>query len=296
MNTSTAKWLIAIVLTALTSGGCVEIPDARTEPPPETFDETASYGWRVVWGMSQDEFGRAVETYKQEGYRLDDLEVYRDESVTRFAGIFLKDSRAWQARWRQTWRQFDWDFRILRDKGYQPIDLEIINEDGDLRFSSVWIENPGGPAWVMRWNLNYSQFTDEMADYRSKGYRMTDLEIYGFENNTRYAYVMVYDPGVEWEARWGLTMDRVDRELDDLLGQGYRIVGFEASYPQRWLRLSGVFVRDGRWVDWTWTTSRSSGEISLDIDRMGSRYRPSHVAIGPHEDGGLLFSWIWVDN
>jgi len=286
----------------LAVAGCVDpfgwsIPRARTTPPPAAFDETASFAWRAAWGMSQASLGRYVADYKASGYRLHDLEVYREEGATRFAGIWLKDGRAWQGRWRYTRADFGRDFRILRGKGYQPIDLEIVNEEGTLRYSAVWIENPGGPAWVARWDLRHEQFLDELESWRAKGYRPIDLEIYGIEGNTRYAYVMVHDPArADWVARWGKTVEAMEPEMDSLTQQGYRVLDFEPSYPQGQLRLSAFLVKDGRGSDTRWTLSRSTGQIQAEIARLGGRYRPIHMAIAPHKEGGMAYGWIWQRN
>ena len=269
--------------------------DKTSQRPP--FDETGSFPWKVVWGMSQAEFGRHVSKYQREGYRPHDLEAYRDEGNTRFAGIFLKDGRGWQVRWRSTRSQFDRDFKTLRAKGYQLVDLEIVKERQTLRYSSVWISNPGGPAWRARWGLTHGEFLDELEQYRGQGYRPTDLEIYGTGNRTRYAYVMARDPGrAPWQARWGKTSDTIGAAMDSMTRQGYRIADFEPSYPQGKLRFSAIFIKDARRRNTTWTMSRSGGQIKREIKRLGSRYRPVHLAIGPHKEGGLAYLVVWQQN
>ena len=255
------------------------------------------YAWRAVWGMSQAAFGRAVSKNKREGYRPHDIEVYRDEGRTRLAGIFLKDPRAWQARWRRTRGEFDRDFEVLRRQGYTPIDIEVINGRGTLRYSSIWIENPTGPPWRARWGLTNGEFLDELEEYRRKGYRPIDLEIYGIDGKTRYAYVMIRDPRrPRWVARWGLTVESMGTEMDSMSRRGYRAADFEPAYPRGKLRLSAIFLRDARAGDWQWTMLRSSGQIQRAIRRLGNRYRPIHVAVGPHVEGGLGYLWIWQRN
>lgn len=273
------------------------IPKASTAPPPPTFNESAGFHWRAWWGMSQDTLGRTVADLKREGYRLHDIEVYREEGHTRFAAIWLKDPRLWGGWWRQTRSQFDRNFRLMSGKGYQPIDLEIINEEGTLRYSSVWIENPGGPHWVARWDLRHEGFLDELEAWRAKGYRPVDLEVYGIGGRTRYAYIMVHDPrAATWVARWGKTAEDMADERRTRAQQGYRVVDFEPSYPQGKPRFSAIFVRDGRGSDWLLTLNRSSGQIRSDIRRLGDRYRPIHLAVGPHKEGGLAYVWIWQRN
>ncbi len=148
----------------------------------------------------------------------------------------------------------------------------------------------------MRWNLDYETFHDEIDDYGRQGYRPTDLEIYGYEGGTKYGYVMVYEPDVEWQARWGLSVERMMEEMDDLMDQGYRLADFEASYPQGEVELSAIFVLDDDWSDWTWTFSRSSGEIRQAFDMMKATHRPVNIVVAPHEEGGMLYAWIWLEN
>jgi hypothetical protein len=273
------------------------IRQARTVPPPYKFDESGVFSWRVVWGKSQSAFVRSISSMTRKGYRLHDLEIYRDEGATRFAGIFLKDSRRGQVRWRRTHSQFERDFEVLKGRGYQPIDLEVINERGTLRYSSVWMENPGGPAWRMRWGLTNGEFLDELEIHRRKGYRPTDIEVYGIGAKTRYGYVMVHDPrSSAWTARWGKTPDSMDAEMRSQQRRRSRVIDFEPSYPQGKLRLSAIFVADSSARGWKWTMCRSSGQISSAIDRLGSTHRPIHVAIGPHKEGGLAYLWIWQRN
>ena len=286
----------------LATAGCVDpmgltIAKARETSPPATFDETGSFGWYVAWGMSQSELDQYVARQKSKGFRLHNLEVYKDEGATRFAGIWLKDSRAWYARWRYKRAKFDRDFNVMRKKGYQPIDLEIINEKGYLRYSAVWIENPGGPHWVARWDLRNEQFLDELESWRGKGYRPIDIETYSIGGKTRYAYVMVRDPGgADWVARWSATFETIQPELASFVRQGYRVVDFEMSYPQGKRRISAIFVKDGRAGDSRLTLSRSSGQIRREIDRLGDRYRPVHMAIFPHKEGGLAYVLVWQRN
>ena len=290
------------VLCLAGTAGCLDptgalVPRAKTTPPPPTFDESGSFAWRVVWGMSQAEFARNVRTLKRQGYRPHDLEVYRYEDQTRFAGIFLKDPRAWQARWRRTRSAFDADFRLLRDRGYQPIDLEVINERGALRYSSVWIENPGGPAWRARWDLTHEQLLDELEEYRRKGYRPTDLEIYDIGGKTRYAYVMIHDPrGADCEALWHKAAETMKRELRSLVSRGYRVVALEGSTVHGELRWSAIFSKDRRMRDSTFTVCRSSGQIHRAIRDLGSRYRPIHFGVTRHKEGGYQYFWVWQRN
>ena len=294
--------LLPAVWGLLATAGCMDpmgwtIPKARETPPPATFDETGTFGWYAAWGMSQSDLDQYVARQKRKGLRLHDLEVYKEEGATRFAGIWLKDPRAWYGRWRYTRAQFDRDFNVLLKKGYQPIDLEIINEEGYLRYSTVWIENPGGPHWVARWDLRHAEFLDELESWRSKGYRPIDLEIYGIDGKTRYAYVMVHDPsGADWIARWGKTVEAIGPELDSFVRQGHRVLDIELSYPQGERRVSAIFVKDGRGGDSRLTVSRSSGQMKREIDRLGDRYRPVHMAIFPHKEGGLAYVWVWQRN
>ncbi len=293
----------ALLLPALCSG-CQQldalinpVPPARTLPPPQTFDESASFGWMVWWGMSHDYLAPRSMEMNRQGYRPQNLEVYKDEGDTRYACIYLRDARAWQARWHYDRAGFDREFRILRDKGYQPIDVEVVNEQGNLRYSSLWIENPGGPAWVARWHLTHDEFLDELEDYRRKGYRPIDLEIYGIEDGTRYAYVMIHDPeNSDWRAVWGKTTEDMQEETDSLVRRGYRMIDLEASYPQGDLRLSGIFVKDRQPTAWRWTLSRSGGQIRREIDELGGRFRPVCMAIAPHKEGGLAYVIIWRAN
>ena len=108
MNT-TPKLCVLLVLVVFlaAAAGCLDpslrmIPQARTAPPPYAFNESGAFSWQVVWGKSQSAFARSISSMTRKGFRLHDLEVYRDEDATRFAGIFLKDSRRGQVRWRRT--------------------------------------------------------------------------------------------------------------------------------------------------------------------------------------------------
>jgi hypothetical protein len=294
--------LVISVLWLFAASGCLGpsfgiVPPARTTSPPYAFDESGAFSWKTVWGMSQSVFSKKVSSMTRDGYRLHDMEVYHDEGNTRFAGIFLKDSRRGYVRWRLTRSQFDRDFEVMSGQGYQPIDLEIINEHGTLRHSSVWMENPGGPGWRMRWGLTNGEFLDELDTWRNKGYRPTDIEVYGIGAKTRYAYIMVHDPsGANWTARWGKSVESMGSEMNSQQRRGSRIIDFEPSYPQGKLKLSAIFIADSSSRGWTWTMCRSSGQITSAINRLGSTHRPIHVAVGPHKEGGLGYLWIWQKN
>jgi hypothetical protein len=300
--TSKRCLLLVSIVWLFAAAGCLgpswrPVPKARTTGPPYAFNEFGAFSWKVVWGQSQSYFSRSISSMTRQGYRLHDLEVYNDEGDTRFAGIFLKDSRQAYVRWRLTRSQFDRDFKVMMGQGYTPVDLEVINERGTLRYSSVWIENPGGPHWRMRWGLTNGEFLDELETYRHDGYRPTDIEVYGTDSRTRYGYIMVRDrSGAAWTAQWGKTVESMKSVMNAQRSRRSRILDFEPSYPQGKLRLSAVFVNDASARGWTWSMCRSSGQIRRAIEKYGSTHRPIHVAIGPHKEGGMAYLWIWQRN
>ena len=294
-----ATWFVLLALTL--TPGCGDplgwdIPDARTSAPPEAFSELASHAWYATWGASQAAFNRKVTQYAAEGYRLADLEIYRYDGQTQFAGIWLKDHRAWKAWWQHDRHAFDQQFKVMSAKGYQPVDLEITSFDGDARYSAIWIENPVGPRWVMRWGLDYEQFKDELDARAAEGYQPVDLEMVEVNGHARYAYIMVFAPDVDWVIRWGLSRDRMGEELDALVLEGYRIIDLDVFFPGGEVRGGAILVRDDWPVDWDFTMSRSSGELDEVFEGMGGYYRPASIFVAPHEDGGMLYVWTWLAN
>ena len=165
--------------------------------------------WKSLWNTKPEDWAKSVQEYKEQGYRVHDLEVYDQRGQVRLAGYFHKNDNnmGWHAAWRQDFKSFDKLYRKFRQNNYMMlIDIEVITERDSsgkqvLRYSGVWLENKNRTDQVVRWNIPGEKWLAESKEYRDKGYRPIDLEAYVFNGSIYTAAVWVKNTdGRDWYA------------------------------------------------------------------------------------------------
>lgn len=150
-------------------------------------------GW--AWGLnySYDNFLALLDTYKNEGHRITDLEF--DKRSRNWGGVWITDTKAWRWAINYSYTDFLQLLNEQQNEGNRPIDLNIYpNSDfSAFLYAGVWRGNPEQYGWVYAFNYSWSEFNDLLDQYYTNGYRLIDYEKYVSSSGMLYGGLWVKD-------------------------------------------------------------------------------------------------------
>ncbi len=229
-------------------------------------------------GYSQDDFNEEWTKLSDEGYRLKDLETYRQNGERLWDGVFTKGSGR-HALWRNfTTDDFNAKWQEMSDDGLRLIDLETYEGiNGDRRWAGVFEEGTG--KYALYRNFDFQGFHDKWDELNADGYRLIDIETYRGNNGTRL-WAGVWRSGNDGYALYrGYTTSEFNTKWTELSGQNYRLVDVEAYRTSGGdLRWAGVWRegsdahrlnRNWRFCGWQdkHETAQGNGLELLDLER-----------------------------
>ncbi|MBW4656480.1 MAG: serine hydrolase [Kaiparowitsia implicata GSE-PSE-MK54-09C] len=150
-----------------------------------------NFGWVSYRNVDSAEFGDRFNTYREQGYRMVDVEAYPSGRNTLYAAVWVKDgqSLSWAEHRDMTAAQYGEKFDLFRDQGYRVLDLESYQQNGQQRYAAIWVKNTNGRGWAARRDMTASGFGNWWKTYKDEGYRLVDFESYPTAEGTRYAGV-----------------------------------------------------------------------------------------------------------
>lgn len=150
-----------------------------------------NFGWVSYRNVDSTEFSDRFNTYKQQGYRMVDIEAYPSGRNTLYAAVWVKDGQSlpWAEHRDMTAAQYGEKFDAFRDQGYRVLDLESYQQNGQQRYAAIWVKNTNDQGWAARRDLTANGFANWWKTYKDEGYRLVDFEAYPTAEGTRYAGV-----------------------------------------------------------------------------------------------------------
>src|SRR5579859_1037134 len=160
----------------------------------------------------------------ESGHRLIDRSSTGVNDQARYAAIFEKSSGPpWVAHYRLTSDQRQQTFDQLVEKGYCLVKRNSYIINGQVFFTGIF-EKSSGPLWGSRSHLTSQQFQQTLDRWVRQGYRLRNLSGYNVNNQALYTVIYEKSSGPLREARSQLTSQQFQQTLDQLAGQGYRLV------------------------------------------------------------------------
>ena len=106
-------------------------------------------GWAEHRDMSRTAYRRKFNEYRDRGYRVADVESYRQNGQQRYAAIWVKNTngRGWKARRDMSAQGFSNAWKTYRDEGYRLVDFETYPGTGGTRYAGVWRQNGSRASW-----------------------------------------------------------------------------------------------------------------------------------------------------
>ncbi len=150
-------------------------------------------GWAWALEYNYADFLTLLETYKNEGRRITDIEF--DKRNRNWGGVWITDTKVW--RWAINYSYNDF-LQLLEDQkneGNRPIDLNIYpNSSGSaFLYAGVWCGNPEQYGWAYAFNYSWSDFSNLLDQYHADGYRLIDYEKYMASSGMLYGGLWVKD-------------------------------------------------------------------------------------------------------
>jgi hypothetical protein len=135
-------------------------------------------GWAWALNYESDDFLNLLETYKNEGRRITDLEF--DKRSRNWGGVWISDTKAWRWAINYSYNDFLQLLNEQKNEGNRPLDLNIYpNASGSaFLYAGVWCGNPEQHGWAYAFNYSWSDFSDLLDQYHADGYRLIDYEKY----------------------------------------------------------------------------------------------------------------------
>ncbi len=213
--------------------------------------------WKLEYDLTGQQYDAAVQNYRNNGYRLIDMEAYETPAGLRYAAIWWTscDDTNWKEVRDLDVAAFDTRYRAERAQGFQVIDFESYGTPSGQRYAAIWQRMPPGRDWEVRIDLGMKWFLNSHYRYSDLGMRLVDFESYDTPNGVRYAGVWA-----ENDARYDYAMNPLlDAEIDGYLTT-HAIPG-----------MSVVIMRDGEvlyrrgfgWADEAEEKNAHSGTIYM---------------------------------
>ncbi|MGD1702750.1 serine hydrolase [Dapis sp. BLCC M229] len=105
--------------------------------------------WAVHRDMTQAQYKSKFDSFKNQGYRVMDLESYQQNGQQRYAAIWVKNTngRGWAARRDMTANVFGNWWKTYKDEGYRLVDFEAYPTAQGTRYAGVWRQNGDRLSW-----------------------------------------------------------------------------------------------------------------------------------------------------
>ncbi len=110
---------------------------------------TAGLGWAEYRDMSKSSYASKFKEFKQKGYRVLDIESYKQGSTQKYAAIWVKNTngRGWAARRDMDANWFGNWWKTYKDEGYRLVDFEAYPTAQGTRYAGVWRQNGNRLNW-----------------------------------------------------------------------------------------------------------------------------------------------------
>lgn len=124
-----------------------------------------SLPWAELRDMTAAQYGEKFDSFRDQGYRVLDLESYQQNGQQRYAAIWVKNTngRGWAARRDMTANGFGNWWKTYKDEGYRLVDFEAYPTAEGTRYAGVWRQNGDELSWAPKKAID-----DAIVEFRDK--------------------------------------------------------------------------------------------------------------------------------
>lgn len=159
---------------------------------------------RARFGLDGAAYQAAFNTNKADGYRLKQVESYRQGGETRYAAIWKKDTGPEQAAYhglsaaQHQARIDDWTA-----KGFRPINISVVMEGGERRYTALY-EKANVGSWQAKSSLTPAEYQALWTENDKKGRQVVYLNGYS-DDGPRIVAIWHGKTAAPQKARHGMT-------------------------------------------------------------------------------------------
>ncbi|MBD2355398.1 serine hydrolase [Tolypothrix sp. FACHB-123] len=115
------------------------------------LENKPNQGWVELRDMTPDSYGQKFEEYRQQGYRVADLDCYNRNGKLNYAAIWEKNQagRGWAALRQMSAQELRNNWHKYSDQGMRIVDIEICpaSSGRGTEYAAVWRENDDRYDW-----------------------------------------------------------------------------------------------------------------------------------------------------
>jgi CubicO group peptidase (beta-lactamase class C family) len=159
-----------------------------------------------------------------------------------------------------------------RNKNYIMTDVDAYPVGDHFEYSMVWEENRDNRAWAEERNISSSDYHARWEDYRSRGYRPTDVAAYSNGGSPLFAGIWVQNlENIDWTSQRGLSATEYATEVQEKKRQGMRLIDMEVYQTPAGRHYAVIWYRNNDNLDWehSWDLSREA--YQQRADELGAR-------------------------
>jgi len=131
-------------------------------------------------------------------------------------------AQAWIARHGLSPAQYQTEYNTNKQNGYRLTCVNGYTHNGQERYTAIW-EQITGPLMATHHGMSGAQYQSKVDEYKTQGYRPTQVSGYGVGNEAKFAAIWEKIPGL-WAAKHNLTAAQYQTEYDNFKNQGFRLV------------------------------------------------------------------------
>ena len=146
---------------------------------------------------------------------------------------------------------FSTRFRNYSKAGYMLIDSDAYPGSGGIKYAMIWQKNHDRRKWAALRNMTSDSYHKKWKEFRDKGYRPADIEVYKIGSAWRYAGIWVENKErLKWWSRRNMTSAQYGDAFKKRSAEGYRLVDMEAYQVGNQVKYSAIWVENKPRVKW----------------------------------------------
>lgn len=245
--------------------------------------------------LSAAEFASRSRSYRDDGYRATDIEVWSSAEGLRYAGVWVTNLEGidWDVRHGLSSAEFGHLFQEKRDAGFRLIDIEIYEVGGGHQYAGIWHRSCDNTNWREVRGLTREDYQRRADSLDVLGFRIIDFESYRTGSGQRYAAIWERIPDVAWAVRTDRTLPQYLNDHRRYTDLGFRLVDFESYETAAGVRYGGVWAEhDARY------RLAFRQELDDSVVAYRERYSLPGISVAIIRDGEVIYrrGFGWADS
>jgi CubicO group peptidase (beta-lactamase class C family) len=249
-----------------------------------TWKKISGPAYMTHHGMTAADYQNKFNTYKNQGYRIRQVDGYAVGNTTYYAAIWEQTGGpAYYAHHGLSANEYQQKFDAYKAQGYHVTWVSAYGVGGTAQFAAIW-EKINPPAYVTHHVMNSADYQSKFNAYAQQGYRLKMVSAYNVGAADFYAAIWEKKPGRAWSARHRMTAMGYQNEFDNHAYSGYRLNHVSGYTMNGQARYAAVWESTGAWSD------ADLAHIDKTVSDFMSRFSVPGASLAIARNGKLLFA------